>query len=31
MFRQWNNINLKFLFRSSSEKNKSTIFNDMIL
>ena len=31
MLRQWNNINLKDLFRSSSEKNKDTVFNDMIL
>ena len=31
MLRQWNNINLKDLFRSNTEKNKGTIFNDMIL
>ena len=31
MLRQWNNINLKDLFRNSSEKNKKTIFNEMIL
>ena len=31
MLRQWNNINLKSLFRSNSEKNKGIIFNDMIL
>ena len=31
MLCQWNNINLKDLFRSNSEKNKNTIFNNMIL
>ena len=31
MLRQWNNINLKDLFRISPEKNKGTIFNEMIL
>ena len=31
MLRQWNNINLKGLFRSNTEKNKKTIFNDIIL
>ena len=31
MLRQWNNINLRDLFRSSPEKNKGTVFNNMIL
>ena len=31
MLRQWNNINLRGLFRNNTEKNKKTIFNDMIL
>ena len=31
ILRQWNSINLKNLFRISLEKNKRTIFNEMIL
>ena len=31
MLRQWNSINLKGLFRTSPEKNKGTVFNEMIL
>ena len=31
MLRQWNSINLKELFRNNPEKNKETIFNEMVL